>query len=163
LGERRWEPATWSPCARTHRIELDTLGPVERLGLWQTHVGPYLPDRLVVDLAARYRLVEDRALRSLLQTARSRAALRGAARPDFAGFSAAARALVTPAMDGLAQAIAPRYGWDDIVLPPDGLAQLREICARTRHQVTVLGQWGYGRKLARRGGVTALFSGPPGT
>src|SRR5205085_848713 len=47
--------------------------------------------------------------------------------------------------------------------PADGLAQLREMCSRARHQMTVLERWGYGRKHARRRGTTALFAGPPGT
>ncbi|MGH2355420.1 MAG: AAA family ATPase, partial [Chloroflexota bacterium] len=57
----------------------------------------------------------------------------------------------------------PRYTWEDIVLPPDGLAQLRELCARARHQSIVLERWGYGRKHARRASLSALFAGQPGT
>ena len=66
---------------------------------------------------------------------------------------AAARAIATPPLEGLARHVEPRYGWDDIVLPADGLAQLRELCARLRHQGTVLERWGYGRKHARRRGI----------
>jgi SpoVK/Ycf46/Vps4 family AAA+-type ATPase len=86
-----------------------------------------------------------------------------AAQIELADVQAAARTIATPPLEGLARHIEPRYAWDDIVLPADGLAQLREMCSRARHQMTVLEQWGYGRKHARRHGTTALFAGPPGT
>jgi SpoVK/Ycf46/Vps4 family AAA+-type ATPase len=37
------------------------------------------------------------------------------------------------------------------------------MCLRLRHQATVMEQWGFGRKHARRGGMTGLFVGQPGT
>ena len=59
--------------------------------------------------------------------------------------------------------VRPTATWDDLVLPPDRLAQLREALARLRHQDVVLDDWGFlaGRRGAR--GVRMLFSGPPGT
>jgi SpoVK/Ycf46/Vps4 family AAA+-type ATPase len=53
--------------------------------------------------------------------------------------------------------------WDDIVLPEDSLAQLREICQRVAHRHRVLGEWGFDRKLSLGKGVNALFAGPSGT
>jgi SpoVK/Ycf46/Vps4 family AAA+-type ATPase len=55
------------------------------------------------------------------------------------------------------------YAWDDIVLPPDALEQLREVCRRMVHRHRVLEEWGFGRKLPYGRGVNALFSGPSGT
>jgi ATP-dependent 26S proteasome regulatory subunit len=66
-------------------------------------------------------------------------------------------------LGALARKIEPVYQWDDIVLPPDQLAQLREICNQARNRHTVYGEWGFGRKLSLGKGLTALFSGPPGT
>jgi SpoVK/Ycf46/Vps4 family AAA+-type ATPase len=63
----------------------------------------------------------------------------------------------------LARKIKPRYGWADIVLPKDQLALLLEIVATVRGRPRVLDDWGLGRKLVSSRGVTALFSGPPGT
>lgn len=63
----------------------------------------------------------------------------------------------------LARRIEPRYGWDDLVLPDDQKAMLRELVATVQHRRKVLGEWGVGRKLASSDGVTALFAGPPGT
>jgi hypothetical protein len=76
---------------------------------------------------------------------------------------AAARAHSNPSLSRLADKVAPRFGWEDIVLPEDQLAQLREIVDTVRGRPQVLDDWGLGRKLTSSRGITALFSGPPGT
>lgn len=65
----------------------------------------------------------------------------------------------------------PRYAtridlaqrWEDIVLPPDCVDQLRELCNRIHHRHRVLDEWGFSRRLTLGQGVAALFSGPSGT
>jgi SpoVK/Ycf46/Vps4 family AAA+-type ATPase len=63
----------------------------------------------------------------------------------------------------LARKIVPAYGWDDIVLPDDCMAQLREICNHVKYRDRVYGDWGFGRKLALGKGLAVLFAGPSGT
>ena len=76
---------------------------------------------------------------------------------------AAARAEAGRGLVALARPIAPRHTWDDIVLPPNPLAQLREICNRATLHHIVRGRWGFDRKLSITAGVSALFSGPSRT
>jgi hypothetical protein len=76
---------------------------------------------------------------------------------------AAARSQCHGAIGALAHKIEPRHAWDDIVLPEDALAQLREICQRVSHRRRVLGDWGFDAKLSLGKGVNALFAGPSGT
>ena len=52
---------------------------------------------------------------------------------------------------------------DDLVLPPDVLAKLRELVAHVALRHVVLDDWGFRRRLPRGQGVPALFAGPPGT
>jgi hypothetical protein len=80
--------------------------------------------------------------------------------PDIA---AACRAQSTPKLGALAQKIEPKQTWADIVLPQDNLAQLKELCEQARHRHRVYGEWGFDRKLSLGKGLSALFSGPPGT
>ena len=63
----------------------------------------------------------------------------------------------------LALQIGPRYGWEDIVLPEDKLAQLREICSHVTYRYRVFGEWGFDRKLSHGKGLSVLLAGPSGT
>jgi SpoVK/Ycf46/Vps4 family AAA+-type ATPase len=63
----------------------------------------------------------------------------------------------------LAVKIEPHYHWDDLVLPPDKLEQLRDLCSQVVHRHRVFGDWGFARKLAHGRGTSALFAGPSGT
>jgi SpoVK/Ycf46/Vps4 family AAA+-type ATPase len=77
--------------------------------------------------------------------------------------SAASRRHSLPNLGQLATKIEPRFDWEDIVLPTDQLALLREIVDTVWGRPVVLDDWGVGRKLASSRGVTVLFAGPPGT
>ncbi len=55
----------------------------------------------------------------------------------------------------------PRFGWDDLILPPDRLEMLEYLCSRVRYRLHVRETWGTGRGVLP--GVTALFAGEPGT
>jgi SpoVK/Ycf46/Vps4 family AAA+-type ATPase len=50
-----------------------------------------------------------------------------------------------------------------VILPSDILDSLTELIARIRHRRTVFDAWGFDRVLSSARGVTALFSGGPGT
>jgi len=56
-----------------------------------------------------------------------------------------------------------RQTWDDLVLPDDAVDDIVEFIARVRHRRQVYETWGMGRKVAKGMGLSALFSGPPGT
>ncbi|MFD0689871.1 ATP-binding protein [Actinomadura fibrosa] len=87
----------------------------------------------------------------------------GTAGPGRAELFAAARAQTGHELAALARRIEPLNGWDDLVLPADGLGQLRELCAQVTGRRTVWRDWGFADKASRGRGVTALFTGPPGT
>jgi MoxR-like ATPase len=66
-------------------------------------------------------------------------------------------------LDELAQRIAPCHAWPDIVLPEDVLRHLREIAAQVPCRGQVYDGWGFGAKLNRGRGISALFCGSSGT
>ncbi|WP_330241933.1 ATP-binding protein [Streptomyces sp. NBC_00525] len=74
-----------------------------------------------------------------------------------------ARAQNAAGLDRLARRIEPAVTWDDLVLPPDAHAQLRELTARARHRDRVLGEWAMRPGGGRGRGVSALFAGDSGT
>lgn len=66
-------------------------------------------------------------------------------------------------LEGLAQRIISGYFWEDIILPEEISRQLREIAGQVAHRFQVYELWGFGAKLARGRGISALFAGPSGT
>ncbi|NOS87742.1 MAG: ATP-binding protein [Methylococcaceae bacterium] len=66
-------------------------------------------------------------------------------------------------LSALARKISPKYRWDDIVLPLDRTAQLREICNHIKYRDRVYTDWGFDKKLAMGKGLCVLFAGPSGT
>jgi len=63
--------------------------------------------------------------------------------------------------DAPLEPLEPRFGWDDLVLPPVQLAQLRHLCNRVRYRSRVREEWDLGHGTLP--GVVALFTGAPGT
>jgi hypothetical protein len=136
---------------------------LQRHQLWEHFiraVAPTTPPDLAA-LAGQFILTTDQ-IRDAVATAQDLAVQRGgplAAEDLFA----AARVHSNPRLSGLARKIIPRYSWQDIILPDDKIAILREIVATVLGRPIVLEAWGVGRKLAASSGVTILFAGPPGT
>jgi AAA+ superfamily predicted ATPase len=135
------------------------------IDLWRQELAGHTadPDAWAADLAARFHLPPAR-IRAAVQLAENGRRMRphpGAM--TLADVSAACRQRSNSGLDGLAVPVRPRYGWHDLVLPEDRLAQLREICGQVRHHHRVFAGWGFQAKIGHGRGVSALFSGPPGT
>lgn len=68
-----------------------------------------------------------------------------------------------PALDGLAQRIETRAGWDDLVLPPEQTAILHDMAGQLHAAWRVNQDWGWAARNLRGLGAAALFAGPSGT
>ena len=170
LGRTGWDPA-WSPTVPLS-IDAPPLGRRERTELWRAElaVDPPGPDGSTdtappaldpAGVTAAYLLTPE-------QIGRAATAARVQARYEGAPVTAAhvrrgARAQNAASLERLARRIAPAVGWDDLVLPPGTVEQLRELAARVRHRDLVLGEWGMRPGGGRGQGITALFAGDSGT
>ena len=76
---------------------------------------------------------------------------------------AAIRTVLDDRLAGLAQRIEVTQTWDDLVLPEGPASAIVELLARIRKRDRVYEDWGFAREIGRGLGITALFSGPPGT
>jgi hypothetical protein len=68
-----------------------------------------------------------------------------------------------PQLDTLAERIRPHATWDDIVLPATETGFLHEIAEQVAQRATVYEKWGFGHKMNRGLGISALFAGDSGT
>jgi SpoVK/Ycf46/Vps4 family AAA+-type ATPase len=164
-GDKLWEPVDELRQRPFVRIELGFPGFGERSRLWQAALANVRSESVdLVALANKFRFtggqIEDAAA-----TASNLAHRRNPEDPvvTMADLYEAARLQSNPKLSALARKISPRYTWNDIILPPDRIRQLREICNCMKHRSLVYDQWGFDRKLSLGKGLNILFAGPPGT
>lgn len=68
-----------------------------------------------------------------------------------------------PRLDQLAERLEPKATWEDIALPPEQEALLRQIAGQVGQRSTVYDTWGFRDKMNRGLGISALFAGASGT
>lgn len=73
------------------------------------------------------------------------------------------RRVLDDRLAGLATRVEVTQEWSDLVLPDDQTIAIVELLARLRARRRVYEDWGFARKLGKGLGMTAMFSGPPGT
>jgi AAA+ superfamily predicted ATPase len=115
----------------------------------------------IEEVGARFRLPPGRIVRVADAARAACAADARAVTPH--DLNAAVSAEIAQKVTLLGTRIETTQTWDDLVLPPTTIDAMREIVSRARHRHQVLQGWGFERKLTKGLGLSALFSGPPGT
>ena len=168
-GQATWEPVDALRGVTFVRLEFPQPAYQDRLHLWRAALAEDATATLdpaldLAGLANTFRLSGGQ-IRDAAATARNLAFARIPAAPTVtqADLHAACRLHSNRKLAELAQKITPHYTWDDIVLPADQMAQLREIHNQVQHRAVVYDAWGFDAKLAMGKGLSILFAGPPGT
>jgi ATPase family associated with various cellular activities (AAA) len=167
IADRPWKPVEIPEGQLIIHLDIPTPDGLRRRELWNSAIDgecEISSDEEWGALASKFAFTEGQ-IQEAVMAARTLAYWRdpGLARVTKADLYSACRAQSEPKFGRLARRIEVKYNWDDIVLPEDSLAQLREICQRVAHRHRVLGEWGFDRKLSGGKGTSALFSGPSGT
>jgi len=68
-----------------------------------------------------------------------------------------------PRLDELAQRLDAKAKWADLVLPAQELNLLQQIAAQVSQRAKVYEEWGFGARMNRGLGISALFAGDSGT
>lgn len=164
-GERPWE---WPGFLDSHlflSIGLQVPDYDEQLRLWRrilAGAGEITEEQMSI-LASKYRFAP-KQIEHAVAAARRFAALRGREeRLSIDDLYDGCRDQDGPPLRNLARSMPAKYGWEDLILPPDAMRQLREISDRMVYCHRVYGQWGFERKVSLGRGLNVLFSGPPGT
>jgi hypothetical protein len=142
-------------------VEVDKPTSGEQQDIWQTELAAAAgPDADVIagDLAGQFHLDAD----TIRQVARRTTVTRGRKPLRLALWDECLSA-ARPRLDGLAQPVRIVCGFDDLVLPDRTIGQLRALADQVRHRRRVYGAWGFGERLNRGLGISALFAGPSGT
>ena len=160
VGARSWDPG-WARDV-PFICEAPIPDALQRAELWRRNLNGDTPTGL--DLAgtmAQFRLTAEQVHRAA-RAARMEAHAREIPL-DEEELKAGARAQNAAGLERLARRIQPAVNFADLVLPPDTMAQLKELLTRARYREQVLDVWKMGGPSARRRGLTALFAGPSGT
>ena len=175
----------WSELARSYGVPvwLATEGvlPPQRLPEGTVRVGMAWPDRplrrtlweraldsrpcetgALDEVASRYRLLGGH-IRDAASWAEGLAYLHGRHTISRADLEEAVAAVVMPTLDDLARPVPVRHRWDELVVPEDTRAHLREFAAAIRKRDQVYDAWGFDRQRPLGRGLNALFTGPSGT
>jgi hypothetical protein len=128
-----------------------------RAEIWRACM-PAAGDEVIARAAASYELRPG----AIVAAARNTVAASDG-RVTLEAVHAGVRARIGDELGALATRIDWRQTWADLVLPEEQFEQIVELVARVRHRSTVLESWGFAAKVGKGHGVTALFSGPPGT
>jgi SpoVK/Ycf46/Vps4 family AAA+-type ATPase len=166
-GEAVWEPADALHTVSFLRFELPRPVYSERVELWKTVLDDAIPQAPDIDLQAlanSFRFSGGQ-IRDAAATAHNLARRRDADHTlvTMADLTAACRLQSNRKLATLAHKVTPHYGWDDIILPPDRVQQLREICDAVKYRARVYDTWGFDRRLSLGKGLSILFAGASGT
>jgi hypothetical protein len=153
--------AAWpGPALGVHTIRFGMPEPTIRRAVWRAALQQWdavARPAAIRAVADRFRLLPGQ-IEAAAGQAVAAAACEGVEPPALEHLFAAARAQTAFRFDGLADKLEPVHGWDDLVLPDETVAHLRELAQRIAHNHAVAPAW-----RPRGLGVTALFAGPPGT
>lgn len=143
-------------------IDISVPSEADRSHLWQRALGP----QIALDpahAAARYPIAGG-IIAQAAQSAKALAASRGDGSPvTDRDVHAGVRTTLDVKLATLGLRITWRQTWSDLVLPEDSLEEIHEFIARVKHKKRVYDDWGFADKVAKGLGLSALFSGPPGT
>lgn len=165
-SERPWShPGVFGERA-FYAIELGAPDVSIQQAAWERALGRYAPDRepsWPEQLVSRFSLTPGQIDHAARWAERRRVMRQDARGPSLGDLYAACRHQSSHQLGELAVKIEPRHSWNDLIVPDDTRAQLREICSQYRHRHRVLGEWRFERKLSYGKGLSALFAGPSGT
>jgi hypothetical protein len=99
----------------------------------------------------------------LESAARAAVDLSGDAPISCGSLSEACRRQLRHDLASVAVRVTASHRWEDLVIPVDVYEGLREMIAYVRHGERVYDDWGFGARHSLSRGISALFSGPPGT
>jgi SpoVK/Ycf46/Vps4 family AAA+-type ATPase len=140
------------------RIDLPVPAARDRARLWQFHLGDRATEHVIDAIADRYPITP-----GLIARASNTASI---VNPDAIAPDHVKDAIgdeLAERFRGIGKRVDKHESWDDLVLSAENRDAITTLMSRVRNSRQVVDQWGFGAKLAKGLGLSALFSGEPGT
>jgi AAA+ superfamily predicted ATPase len=148
----------------TQLLRIDMPTETEQLRLWHRALPPGVPrapDLHPELLVRRYHLTPGDIGEAA--SAATVAALRDGSPVTIAHMTDAVRGRLRHRLKDIADVITTTVEWDDIVLREDIIDRIIELLSTVQYEKVVMDQWGFSRRFSYGRGLSALFSGAPGT
>ena len=142
-------------------LEMPQIKTVDRIRLWaETDAAGALPRESLKALANTFALTPGQIKRAAEQAVR----LAGPGAPVTVELLyQICYAILGHPMKHHTQRVRSPFTWDDLKMNPADKVVLKDLCRSVRNRHVVMQEWGFERKVPYGSGITALFSGPPGT
>jgi AAA+ superfamily predicted ATPase len=148
----------------TQLLRLDMPTETEQLRLWHRALPPAIPraaDLHPERLVRRYHLtpgdIGEAAGTAVV------AAMRQGSPVTLQHMTEAVRGRLRHRLKDIADVVETTVEWDDIVLREDIVDRIIELLSVVQYEKVVMDQWGFSQRFSYGRGLSALFSGPPGT
>jgi len=164
-GQAAWQPGDTLSGKTFVRVEFEPPSYDIRRHLWEVYLNGGGPRPSPSDLEAvadKFRFTPGQ-IKDAAATARNLALSHGEAQISAPDLYAACRVTSNLRLTQLARKIQSKYSWNDIVLPKDQMAQLREIANYVKYRHVVFADWRFESKISLGKGLNILFAGPSGT
>jgi hypothetical protein len=151
-----------APGTQILRLEMPT--ETEQLRLWHKALPPAIPRAADLHpelLVRRYHLTPGDITEAA--SAAVVAAMRHGSPITLAHVTDAVRGRLRHRLKDIADVVATSVDWDDIVLREDIVDRIIELLSVVQYEKIVMDDWGFSRRFSYGRGLSALFSGPPGT
>jgi SpoVK/Ycf46/Vps4 family AAA+-type ATPase len=166
-AEERYEPL--EQVGEVVRLHLQFPSPRQRAAIWE-QVFEELDARLAgdVDLVeiGRKLALDAQRIHAAARASVSASGLRtrgGPLQVTRADVLEASKNQLHHDLKSLAVRVDKAYRWEDLVISVDGYHSLLEMISYAANAEQVYDKWGFGQKHTVAQGISALFSGPPGT
>ena len=133
----------------------------DRERAWKAALDPHGLEADAVELAARY-VIGPGAIADVATEAERYAKAAGGP-VDLVGLEAAVSRRLSLRVGTFGAVVQRKARFAELVLPDDVVDTLKDVIAMVRERSQILERWGYQRHLGISRGVSALFSGEPGT
>ena len=142
-------------------LEMPSIRTADRIRLWEKAIGKDTISREnLVALANTFALTPGQLYRSAAQAIRLAGPDRKVTEDIL--YQVCYASLGHP-LKQYSQRVKSSFTWDDLKMAPEDKVVLRDLCRSVRNRHIVMQEWEFERKVPYGAGITALFSGPPGT